>query len=293
MCHAYQAWYAWELGCPDTALSIARAGVSLARASGHPFSIGVALAFHACVHLFRREFEHAATIASESIDVCEEPGFRTWLAWAKVLRGRALSQDPSQRQAGISEINDGLRLWDASEAVVTRPFALAYLAEAYSLGGDAEQALKHIREADTMLTRHGERYFEAEIKRLYGQILLNTESRGARANRKAEDPEELFREAIDFARARDMASSMLGAAVDLSRLIYGQGRGAAAIEILEDAIASFGPARAKVGQLNTVSGTSDRRPSSVSLQDDGSTAALMSAQALLEEMRRGAPISVH
>lgn len=71
MCRVYQAWYTWEAGYPDQALQKVNTAVELAREFGHPFSLGVALGFCACIHLFRREYDSVIANAGESIKLCE------------------------------------------------------------------------------------------------------------------------------------------------------------------------------------------------------------------------------
>ena len=215
VCLCYKAWYAWEDGDADEALAIVEGAVVLARRVGHSFTIGLALAFHACVHLFRGE--HAQTIerAGQCIATCEEPGFCIWLAWAKVLRGRALSEERTTRTAGIAEILDGLRMWDASGAMVTRAFTLTLLAEAYELDGRFREAFERIREAKATVERIGERYYEAEINRVYANLVLRCdEAEPESARRRAE---RAYRHAVRFASERGMFASAAKARADHER----------------------------------------------------------------------------
>ena len=215
VCLCYKAWYAWEDGDADEALAIVEGAVALARRAGHSFTIGLALAFHACVHLFRGE--HAQTIkrAGQCIAICEEPGFCIWLAWAKVLRGRALSDERTTRAAGIAEILDGLRMWDASGALVTRAFTLTLLAEAYELDGRFREAFERIGEAKATVERIGERYYEAEISRVYANLLLRCgEAAPESARRRAE---RAYRHAVHFASERGMFASAAKASADHER----------------------------------------------------------------------------
>ncbi|MGI9330617.1 MAG: hypothetical protein ACR2QB_07835, partial [Gammaproteobacteria bacterium] len=237
MCQVYQAWYAWESGNPDRAIDRVEQAVRDARSSGLAYSLGVALGFDACIHFFRREYSECLTRASEAISVCAEPGYLTWLAWAKVLRGRALAESAEQRTRGIAEIIDGLRLWDDTGAIVTRPFALALLAEAYSLDEQRDEALRCIELARQTVDEYGERYYEAEIDRLRGNfILANAEAGDADAAHRAE---QSYQSAIAFARARGMRSSLLRATTDLGRLRAQRGAKDQAIADLEAALAPF------------------------------------------------------
>ena len=214
MCWIYKGWHAWEAGYPDRALEYVETGIATAYRGGHPFGIGVALAFKACIRLFRREYALAIDAARHSIEYSAEPSFRIWWAWARVLLGRGLSDQESTRAEGIHEIQEGLRLWDESEAIVTRPFNLALLAEAYHADGRTAEALDLLANADQTIQRHGERYYEPEVKRLQGVMRASL----------AEDEHDrwvacrFLDEAAAIAHRQGMPSSELRALCDRVRL---------------------------------------------------------------------------
>jgi len=215
VCLCYKAWYAWEGGQADEALTLAEDAVALARRVGHSFTIGLAVAFNACIHLFRREYPQCVKCAERCIAICEEPGFCIWLAWAKTLRGRALSEQATTRAEGIEELIEGLRMWDASGASITRAFTLTLLAEAYELDGQYSRAFDWIREAKMTAERIGERYYEAEINRVYANLVLRcSESESPSVRRQAE---AAYRHAIQFATTHGMLASAEKAEADLER----------------------------------------------------------------------------
>ena len=102
---------------------------------------------------------------------------------------------------------------------------LALLAEAYGKVGQPEEGLLVLREALAELTK-GWRYCEAELYRLKGELLLEVS-----AESKAE-AEACFHQALEIARHQQARSLELRAAVSLSRLWQGQGKRAAAHELL-------------------------------------------------------------
>ena len=51
-----------------------------------------------------------------------------------------------------------------------RPYHLALLAEAYRKSGQVEEGLSALNEALTVVDKTGERYYEAELYRLKGQL---------------------------------------------------------------------------------------------------------------------------
>jgi predicted ATPase len=105
-----------------------------------------------------------------------------------------------------------------------RPHVLALLAEAYGDGEQAEEGLTALDEALTVVESTGERYWEVELHRLKGTLLLT---------RSAEpQAEACFRQALDVARRQHAKSLELRAAMSLARLWQRQGKCAEAHELL-------------------------------------------------------------
>jgi predicted ATPase len=106
------------------------------------------------------------------------------------------------------------------------PHLLALLADAYGLAGEAKRGLQVIEEALALCDRNDERYYEAEIHRLRGELLLELETPDeTRA-------EEALRRAIEIAQGQKARMLELRAAVSLGRLLRDQGRSAEARELL-------------------------------------------------------------
>ena len=88
-----------------------------------------------------------------------------------MLQGWALAAQ-GQEEEGIAQIRQGLAAWRATGAEVTRPYFLGLLAEAYGKVGQAEEGLTVLAEALAAVHNSGERYYEAELYRLKGELLL-------------------------------------------------------------------------------------------------------------------------
>src|SRR5215218_9428360 len=76
-----------------------------------------------------------------------------------------------QGAAGIAVIQRGLAEWKNRGAEWMRPFFLGLLAEACALCGDVDRGLGALDEALAAVERTGERWSEAELHRLRGQLL--------------------------------------------------------------------------------------------------------------------------
>src|ERR1043165_9141021 len=72
----------------------------------------------------------------------------------------------------IAQINKGLAALDATGTFLVRPHFLALLAEVFAKVGQTEEALLLLDEAMAMVNSKGERYYEAELYRLKGELLL-------------------------------------------------------------------------------------------------------------------------
>src|SRR5207249_4547865 len=106
-----------------------------------------------------------------AVALCTEQGFAFWLAVGTMYRGWALAEQ-GQGEAGIAQIHQGLAAYRATGAEVSRPRHLAVLAEAYRQGGQVEEGLSVVAEALATVHKTGERFDEAELHRLKGELTL-------------------------------------------------------------------------------------------------------------------------
>jgi len=230
MCLCYSSWGLWEMGYPDQALQRAVRAVDLAKALRHSFSMGVAFGFRSTVHHFRGEFEDARIWAERAIDVCEDAGFVVWLAHAKVMHGRVLAE-LGEPVRGIDEMRVGYDMWAETGAVVTKPFYLAMQSEGLALARQFDDALAVVDRALALVEEHGERYYEAEIRRLRGEFALKSAA-SAGASR-AEEAEGWFLGAIKAAQAQQLGSLELRGALSAAELWLQSGSREKAVRVLE------------------------------------------------------------
>ncbi|HEY5810653.1 MAG TPA: hypothetical protein VIT67_21970, partial [Povalibacter sp.] len=104
--------------------------------------------------------------------------------------------------------------WQGSGAVVTMAYYLVLFAEALALANRPHDALDKLDEAQAVVDRTGDRYYEAEVNRVRGEILL--QARGARA--AMADAEACFQRAIDISQRQGAKSFELRATISLARL---------------------------------------------------------------------------
>ena len=157
--------------------------------------------------------------------IARERGFALWIDWASILRGWARGEQEASAEA-IAEMRKGLDAARATGAVLWTPYWLALLASVHGRLGQAQEGLVATAEALTLVARTGERFWEAELQRLKGQLLLQADP----ANQP--EAEACFHRAIDIARLQKARSWELRAATSLARLWQGQGRPDDARELL-------------------------------------------------------------
>jgi predicted ATPase len=193
MCHSFAARALWYLGYPDQALARSHEAVTLAQHVAHPFSLSYVLSTAALFHSFRREVRFAQERAEAAIVLATEQGFPHWMAVGSILRGWALAHQ-GQVQDGIEQLMQSLRAFRATGAELQRPYYLALLAEVHGIIGQPGAGLAVLTEALAHVEHTGERYYEAEIHRLKGVLLLQQNS-----NNQAE-AESCFHQAIVVAQ---------------------------------------------------------------------------------------------
>jgi predicted ATPase len=154
-----------------------------------------------------------------------EQGFPHWLAGGTILRGWALAQQ-GEREEGMAQMQQGMVVWQAMGAEVDRPYFLALLAEEYGKVDRKEEALSVLAEALALVHRSGDRYWEADLHRLKGEMLL------IQAIPDKAQAETCFQHALDIARRQQAKSLELRAAMSLARLWQQQGKRDAARTLL-------------------------------------------------------------
>jgi TOMM system kinase/cyclase fusion protein len=225
-CRYYAAWTLWVRGYPDQALQQQQEAVRLAQELAHPYTLASTLDWGAWLHQFRREGQAAQAQAEAAMTMSSEHGFVQLLAQEKILRGWALAAQ-GQGEAGIAQMREGLAAWGAIGAALYRAYQLMQLAEVYGTAGQAEEGLRVLAEARAAVPHKEGRFYEAELSRLEGELLL------ARAAAHDTEAETCFRQALEVARHQEAKSWELRAALSLSHLWQHEGKRAEAYALLE------------------------------------------------------------
>jgi predicted ATPase/class 3 adenylate cyclase len=236
----YAAMVLWLLGYPEQARERSDEHLALARERARPYDFTVALFWAVWLHLYRREGPLAQERAEACIPLATEYGFALWVALGTIMRGGA-SAVQGQGEAGIAHLRQGLAAWQAIGSQVGRTSYLTFLAEAYGHVGQTAEGLHVLAEALACAHTTGERCYEAELYRLKGELLLQSEDQGLESGVLTSDAglqtrdaeaEACFCQALDIARRQQAKSLELRAAMSLSRLWQQHGKHAAARQLL-------------------------------------------------------------
>ena len=130
------------------------------------------------------------------------------------------------RSSGVSTLSSGIAAWRLTGANIWTPFFVSRLAHAYAELGDFQEASRCIEEAIEAVKTTKERWCEADICRIAGEIALTS------PERDAVKAEEYFERALLVARQQQAKSWELRASVSLARLWRSQDQVQQAHELL-------------------------------------------------------------
>jgi predicted ATPase len=225
LCRSWACLGLWLLGYPDQALQQSRQALALASELAHPYSLCYALNWAGMLHIYRRESQAVHERTERTIVVAHEQGFAMWKASGPILRGWVLAEE-GRKTEGIALMRQSLVTWLATGTHLFRPYYLGLLAEACGKAGQAAEGMSLLTEALDAAHKTGERFYEAELYRLTGELLLQG------FPLKVSEAENSFNRALDIARRQQAKSLELRAATSLARLWGEQGRRVEAHDLL-------------------------------------------------------------
>jgi predicted ATPase len=152
-------------------------------------------------------------------------------AWAAILVSYALALEQPEEEH-IGRLRDSISDFKTSGARLRLPYYLSLLAHVCGKAGRAEEGLASIDEALAEARTHNERWWDAELHRLRGELLL---MHGADAS----DVEAALLRAIEIAQSQQARSLELRATMSLARLWITQNRGDDARRHLEGVYSWF------------------------------------------------------
>jgi predicted ATPase/class 3 adenylate cyclase len=228
----YLAWTLWLLGYPDLALKKADEAQSLAKRVANLYTQARSLYWDSLVRQFTGQWDVLRERIEVAMSMATEHGFALVLGVGAIMRGWALVKE-GDTEEGIGHVRQGIERYRATGAEVQLPHLLVPLIEAYTKIEQPDEGLDVLAEAEDLVEKTGERYYEAELQRLKGQLLLL---------KSPDDPTEAetcFSNALEVARRQHAKSLELRTAISLTRLRQRQGLDGEARQLLNDVLAWF------------------------------------------------------
>jgi class 3 adenylate cyclase/predicted ATPase len=226
-CRQFAALTLWLLGYPQQALARLHDTLVLAHALSHPYSLAQARCMAAIISQCRRDVPAVHEQAEAAVALSTAQGFPFWAALGTVSRGWALAMQ-GQGEEGVTQVHQGLAAWRASGAALIVPFLCTVLADVADHLDHTADGLQALAEAHTLVEQQEERWWEAEIYRLRGVLLLR------HPGTLQAEAETWLQRALDIARRQEAKSLELRAATSLARLWHRQGKREQARQLLGD-----------------------------------------------------------
>ena len=207
-CLLYAALTLWCQGYPDQAAAAVRDARSLAEQLPHLFNRARVMYFGAFMHLCARDLARTGRLATALLDLSREQGSPLHTAGGSFFLGWCATRTGDAAD-GIERMREALADWHATGAVSHRSYQLTVLAEALGRNGRADEAMSVVAEAFALTEATGERFLEAEVHRVRGDIL---------GTAGAEAADACYRQAIEVAQRQGARSLELRALIGLYKL---------------------------------------------------------------------------
>ena len=214
---SFRSWTLWLLGYPEAALADAEQALRYAREIGQAATLMAALNITAATHIFCGSYPVAIAQSQELFALAEEKGALLWRSVRNIYHGVILALTGKASDA-VQMITPGIAAYRSTGATLRVPWDLSYLATAYAELGQFDDAWRCITEAMTAVETTKERWCEAELHRVAGEIALKSpQPDTAKA-------QAYFERALTVARQQQAKSWELRAAMSIARLWRDQGK---------------------------------------------------------------------
>ena len=161
--------------------------------------------------------------AEQLVCLSSEHGFPNLLAWGLIYRGWSMVS-LAEPEKGRGLITRGLSMHRDTGSVTSIAFALTLLADACGRLELATEGLNYLVEAERIIETSNDRYHEAELHRVRGDLLNATGDQVA--------AEDSYHQALVVARRQSARIFELHVATSLARLWRDQGKRAEARDLL-------------------------------------------------------------
>jgi len=222
----------WLQGYADEAHAHMTRALSFGRESSYAYSRAYALFHAAFFYQFRREPDTTLELAAEAVAVSEEHGLfwgvtgQALHAWAR-LQMKPATEDATPELGALVQ---SVAFLIATGTRLTLAVFFKMQAESFARHGARERSLESLERAFEVARETGERFYEAELHRLSGELALSEDKSRAYAS---------FQKGLDAARAVGARALELRVATSLARLERAQGKTDEARRLLSETYGLF------------------------------------------------------
>ena len=192
---------------------------------GQASTLMYALSHASFTHIFCGNYAAVNAQLDEAVTLAAEKSALAWKAFGMMHQGLLLALT-GQASNAAQIMTSGINAWRSTGSTLWIPWYLPNLARAYAELGQFDNASRCIGEAMTTIQTTKERWCEAEVNRIAGEIALKS------PQPVAAKAEAYFERALAVARQQQAKSWELRAAMSLARLWRDQGKVQQARELL-------------------------------------------------------------
>ncbi len=231
----------WLLGYPDQARQRCEQIVQYAQELGHPFTQAFALSDCALIYQYIRDVVTVQRYTEGLSLIVHEHKFPFWELAATTLQGWLLTEQ-GQGMKAVAQMRQGASVRKATGTALRLPYYQANLVVTYKKSGLVDDGLSQLEKSFATVARTGERWWEAELYRLRGELLLQQEDQKGKSETNLHPPfltsqtaaqaEACFQKAIAIAQGQHAKSLELRATTSLAHLWQAQGKAKKAHSLL-------------------------------------------------------------
>ena len=222
---SFRSWARWLLGYPDAALADTNDALKDARGIGQAATLMFALLNGSFTHMLCGDHAAANAEADELFALADEKAALLWKAFGMSMQGclRALTVKASD---AVHMITSGMTALRSTGGTLWTPLWLSHLTRAYAALGQFDDAWRCIGEVMTTVQTTKERWYEAEVNRIAGEIALQS------PEQDTSKAEAYFERALAVSREQQTKSWELRAAMSMARLWRDEGKRQQANDLL-------------------------------------------------------------
>jgi predicted ATPase len=222
--HSFLSWALLLQGHFEQAFAHVREALDIGKEMKNPLALGTVLYQSSILHQLTGNLREVEQQSAALIAIAAEQDFPLSLATGLILHGWCVAAGGDQA-AGLADMRRGVTDQQAIGDQLHAPYYLGLIASSLA-EPDPQGAMLLLADALNRVEKTGECWFEAELHRLQGEVLLGA------GYRQVNEAESCFRRASAVAREQGAKFWELRAGMSLARLWCEQGRRKEAYDLL-------------------------------------------------------------